>query len=379
MSSVQILHVSHAVNTGLAHCVAGYVDYQAKHGAHVTVACPGGRLAALAGTRGAHVVSWRAGRGPGPGALAEARQFQRIFDDVRPDVVHLHCAKAGLVGRLVLRGRVPTVFSPHAWSFQAVDGVLRRAVLGWERTAMRWTDVVVCVSGAERDTGIAHGVRGRMEVLPNAVLPAAVEPIRRQSRQSVRAALGLRPGVPLAVCSARLVRQKGQDVLVSAWPAVRAAVPAAQVALVGDGVARAALESAAAKAGVEGVTFVGSVDRPTALNWLYAADVVVCPSRWEGMSLVPLEAMALGRPLVVTAVDGMAEAVPPGTGWIVPPEDPEALAGAVVAALTDQEAARSAADAGRRRAAGVSGDDSAMRLFDLYGELVRDRRPPARV
>ncbi|GAA3397432.1 glycosyltransferase family 4 protein [Cryptosporangium minutisporangium] len=379
MSSVQVLHVSHAVNTGLAHCVADYVEYQAKHGVHVTVACPGGRLAALAGARGADVVTWRAARGPGVGMLAEASAFRRIFEEVRPDVVHLHCAKAGLIGRSVLRGRVPTVFSPHAWSFQAVDGALRHAVLGWERYSMRWTDVVICVSAAERDTGIAHGLQGRMEVLPNAVLPTAVEPIRARPRPEVREALGVEPGVPVAVCTARLARQKGQDVLIDAWPAVRAAVPGARLVLVGDGPTRSALEAAAQQAGAEGVHFTGPVDRPIALSWLYASDVVVCPSRWEGMSLVPLEAMALGRPVVVTAVDGMAESVPPGTGWIVPPEDPEALAGAVVTVFSDQETARAAADAGRRRAALTIGDDSSARLLDLYGELLRGRRPQAEV
>ena len=379
MSSVQVLHVSHAVNTGLAHCVADYVEHQAKHGVQVTVACPGGRLATLTGARGADVVTWRAARGPGPGMFAEAQQFRRIFDDVRPDVVHLHCAKAGLIGRSVLRGRVPTVFSPHAWSFLAVDGAMRRAVLGWERFALRWTDVVTCVSAAERDTGVAHGLHGRMEVLPNAVLPVAVEPIRARPRPAVREAFGLEPGVPVAVCTARLARQKGQDVLVDAWPTVRAAMPGARLVLVGDGPARTALEAAVASAGVEGVSFTGPVDRDTALSWLYASDVVVCPSRWEGMSLVPLEAMALGRPVVVTAVDGMAESVPPGTGWIVPPEDPEALAGAIVTVFSDHELARAAADAGRRRAtsAAGSGDDSSARLLDLYGELLRGRRPPA--
>jgi len=380
VSSVQVLHVSHAVNTGLAHCVADYVEYQAKHGAHVTVACPGGRLATLTGARGADVVTWKAARGPGLGMLAEAQQFRRIFEDVRPDVVHLHCAKAGLIGRAVLRGRVPTVFSPHAWSFQAVDGAMRRLVLGWERYALRWTDVVICVSAAERDTGIAHGLRGRMEVLPNAVLPTAVEPIRARPRPEVRAAFGLRPGVPVAVCTARLARQKGQDVLIDAWPAVRAAVHGAQLVLVGDGVTRPALEAAVEQTGAEGVHFTGPVDRETALSWLHASDAVVCPSRWEGMSLVPLEAMALGRPVVATAVDGMAESVPPGTGWIVPPEDPEALAGAIVTVFSDQEAARAAADAGRRRATVTgSGEESSARLLDLYGELLRGRRPPATV
>jgi glycosyltransferase involved in cell wall biosynthesis len=367
---VRILHVSHAVNTGLAQCVADYVDHQVGHGAQVTVASPGGRLGRLAAARSADTVDWTAARGPGLGMAAEAIRLRRIVRTVAPDVIHLHCAKAGLIGRLAVRGRIPTVFSPHAWSFLAVEGAFRRLVLGWERAALRWTDAVSCVSAAERDTGLAHGLSGRLEVLPNVVGVAAVEPVRAEPSAATRVGLGVDPTVPLAVCSARLVRQKGQDVLVAAWPAVRAAVPGAELVLVGAGPTRSGL---AALAG-DGVRLVGAVERETSLRWLHAADVVVCPSRWEGMSLVALEAMALGRPLVVTAVDGMAEAVPPGTGWIVPPEDGAALAAAVVAALADPVAARAVGDAGRRHALAASPDRSAARLLDLYLELVAARR-----
>jgi glycosyltransferase involved in cell wall biosynthesis len=366
---IRILHVSHAVNTGLAQCVADYVDHQVGHGARVTVASPGGRLGALAAARGADTVRWVAARGPGVGMLREAAGLRRIVRRVAPDVVHLHCAKAGLLGRLAVRGRIPTVFSPHAWSFLAVDGAFRRLVLGWERTALRWTDVVACVSAAERDTGIANGLAGRLDVLPNRIDAAALEPVRSRPRAVTRAGLDVDPTVPLVVCSARLVRQKGQDVLLAAWPAVRAAIPGAELVLVGDGPARPALAAVV----VEGARLVGAVERETSLRWLHAADVVACPSRWEGMSLVALEAMALGRPLVVTAVDGMAEAVPPGTGWIVPPEDTAALAAALVAALSDPVAARTVGEAGRQHALAASPGASAARLFDLYLELAAAR------
>jgi glycosyltransferase involved in cell wall biosynthesis len=312
------------------------------------------------------VADWPAVRQPGVGMIAEALRLRRIIAEVKPDVVHLHCAKAGLAGRLVLRGRVPTVFSPHAWSFFAVRGLLRRLVLGWERFAARWTAASVCVSAAEAESGTAAGIGGRLVVLPNEVSPSAADVYRTQTQSTIRAGLGIAASVPLAVCAARLVRQKGQDVLVSAWPQVRAAVPGAQIVLVGDGPDRAALEAAA----TDGVRFAGAADRDEAMRWMYAADVVVCPSRWEGMSLVPLEAMALGRPLVVTDVDGMAEVVPPVAARIVPVDDAQALASAVIELLADPEAAEKAGRAGREHVvAGRASHGSADKLLGLYTEL----------
>jgi glycosyltransferase involved in cell wall biosynthesis len=298
--------------------------------------------------------------------IAEALALRRIIAEVKPDVVHLHCAKAGLAGRLVLRGRIPTVFSPHAWSFFAVRGLMRRLVLGWERFASRWTAASVCVSAAEAESGTSAGIGGRLVVLPNEVSPSAAGIYRAQARTTIRTGLGIDATVPLAVCAARLVRQKGQDVLVSAWASVRDAVPGAQVVLVGDGPDRSALEAIA----TDGVRFAGAADRDEAMRWMYAADVVVCPSRWEGMSLVPLEAMALGRPLVVTDVDGMAEVVPPVAARIVPVEDAPALAGALIELLGDTEAAEKAGRAGREHVeSGGASHGSADKLLALYTEL----------
>ncbi len=155
---------------------------------------------------------------------------------------------------------------------------------------------------------------------------------------------------------------------------MRAALPDAQLVLVGDGPDRAMLEAAAGP----GVRFVGAADRDVSLRWMHAADVVVCPSRWEGMSLVPLEAMALGRPLVVTDVDGMAEVVPPGAARLVAPEDVTSLGHAVTAVLVDSEGAAHAARIGREYALTVgAGDRSAEQLMALYGELTHRTPVPA--
>src|SRR5207244_646249 len=94
---------------------------------------------------GVRCLPWAAGRGPGASSVEEARRLARLVGQQRPDVVHLHASKAGLAGRLAVRGSLPTLFQPHAWSWLAVDGAVRWASIAWERLAARWTGLYVCV------------------------------------------------------------------------------------------------------------------------------------------------------------------------------------------------------------------------------------------
>ncbi|WP_367044746.1 glycosyltransferase [Streptomyces sp. Je 1-332] len=326
---LSVLHVAQPVDGGVARVVTDLVKSQLSTGMRVDVACPdrGGLPAAVRGT-GCGVHGWAATRSPGPGLADEVRRISRIVDEVGPDVVHAHSAKAGLAVRLALRGMVPTVFQPHAWSFEAVGGVGAGLVRRWERFGARWATHVVCVSEAERLTGQRAGIEAPWSVIPNGV---DVERFRPEAAQSARTALGLSQREPLVVCVGRLCRQKGQDVLLRAWAAVAERMPLARLALVGDGPDAAGLREQAPAS----VRFVGDVQ--DAAPWYRAADLVVLPSRWEGMALVPLEAMACARPVVVTDVDGARESLPPGLAphGLVPPEDPEALARALLQLLGD--------------------------------------------
>jgi glycosyltransferase involved in cell wall biosynthesis len=326
--TMRVLHLSQPTTEGVARVVADLVRDQLERGFHVTVACPpDGGLAETVRSLGAQWSSWPATRSPGPSALGESLRVRRLVRAADPDVVHLHSAKAGLAGRLALRGSRPTVFAPHAWSFEAVRGPVRTATRTWERVAVRWTDLLVCVSRAEQDVGERAGVR----VTPTVVVPNGIDverwsPASADERARARAELD-EPAGPLAVCVGRLARQKGQDLLLDAWPAVRAAVPGARLALVGEGPELAALQERS----VDGVRFVGGSSRVA--DWLAAADVVVLPSRWEGMALVPLEAMARGRSVVAFDVTGIAESLPPGAGEAVAADDVPGLAAAVAARL----------------------------------------------
>lgn len=233
----RVLHLTQPVDGGVARVVTDLVRAQLADGMDVAAVCPDSPLAARLRSLGAHVRTWEATRSPGPSLVREVRQLADAIGSVRPDLVHAHSAKAGLAGRLAVRGRIPTVFQPHAWSFEAVGGSTAALALRWERWAARWASRVICVSEAERDTGVDAGIRGRWTVVPNGIDPERFRPA--EDTAAVRARLTVRHGMdaeaPLVVCVGRLCRQKGQDVLLRAWDAVRRRVPGARLVLVGDG------------------------------------------------------------------------------------------------------------------------------------------------
>jgi glycosyltransferase involved in cell wall biosynthesis len=344
MAPVRVLHVAQPTVGGVPAVIARMLDAQRAQGWQPAVACPDdGALPGLARERGVPHHLWRARREPGPSAVPETLALARVVGVVGPDIVHLHSSKAGLAGRLAIRGRRPTVFQPHAWSFFALHDPLRRPAQAWERFAVRWTDALVCVSDDERRAGEHAGIAGPWRIVRNGVDLGTSAEAAAEGRGAARRALGL-PDGPLAVCVGRLQRAKGQDRLLDAWRLVRAAVPGATLAVVGDGPDRKALEAAAGPS----VRFAGT--RDDALRWLVAADVVALPSRWEAASLVLLEAMACGRSVVAFGVPGVLEALGPAAGAVVACQDIHAFARELAARLRDRAWADREGGAGRRRA-----------------------------
>jgi glycosyltransferase involved in cell wall biosynthesis len=358
---MRVLHVAQPEHSGVPNTVASMARAQLAAGLEVAVACPPASvLWRELGASGARLARWDATREPGPALAREVTTLGRLVRQAAPDLVHLHAAKAGLAGRLVVRGRIPTVYQPHAWSFEAAEGPLRVAVIRWERFAgARWTDRVLCVSEDERRRGEKAGIGAQTVVIPNGVDLARHAP--RDSAES-RRQLGL-PDGPLVVCVARLARQKGVDVLLDAWPRVHA--PGARLVIVGDGPEGEKLRAR----DVRGVHWAGARDDvPT---WLAAADVVAVPSRWEGAALVVLEAMASARSVVATDVGGARQMLaPPAAGEVVAVGDADALARALEDRLQDPERARREGLAGRARAnEHYDVAASNRRIVDLYSAV----------
>jgi len=207
---------------------------------------------------------------------------------------------------------------------------MRIAVLGRIRDLeARRAARVLCPSAWLRDLIVGWGVDpARVEVLPHAVRPPVLP-----DREELRARLGF--GGPTLVLAGRLVPQKALDV------AFRAVERAEGVSLVvaGDGPERERAEALVAELGLAGrVRFVGAKSRDEVFELFRAADAALLSSAWESFGLVVAEALAVGTPVISTAVGGVVEVLDDGrNGLLVPPGDPAALAEAIGRFVADDD------------------------------------------
>ncbi len=217
---------------------------------------------------------------------------------------------------------VPCVIKLHGSDINAIAKLPGpRRMLSW---ALPRAARVVAVSRALGEEAIALGVRrDHLAIVMNGV---DSELFRPRDRAAARAELGLSVG-PLVVYVGNLKPEKGVAELAEAWPNVAAAVPDAQLAVVGDGPLRDRLAG-------DRIRLVGPQPLERVPTWMAAADIVVLPSHSEGTPNVVLEALASGRRVVASNVGGIPDLITrPELGALVPPRDATALAAAMIAAL----------------------------------------------
>ena len=309
--------------------------------------------------------------------LTALAQLVRLIRRERPAVVHTHTSKAGFVGRLAaVVARAPAVIhQPHGHIFYGYYGPRRTAVFAaLERRAARWTDRIITLTDRGATEHLAHGI-GRAEryvTVPSGV-PTAELRAAAPTRDEARARLGLDVDAIVIVGLGRLMPIKGFDLLVRALPIVVSQVPPARILLVGEGAERAHLERIAASLGVAGCLRLTGQTTAVA-PYLAAADVVAVPSRNEGMGRVIVEAMALGRPVVATAVGGIPDVVTDGEcGRLVEPEDVDALAAALIEFGRDPALRRKLGEAATQRAESFSTAVARQKLLAVYAALLREK------
>jgi glycosyltransferase involved in cell wall biosynthesis len=329
--------------------------------------------------RGCRVVDVPAmGREVAPLAdLTALAQLVRLIRRERPAVVHTHTSKAGFVGRLaaVVAGAPAVIHQPHGHIFYGYYGPRRNSVFtALERRAARWTDRIITLTDRGATEHLAHGI-GRAEqyvTVPSGV-PTAELRAAAPTRDEARARLGLDVDAIVIVGLGRLMPIKGFDLLVRALPIVVSQVPSACVLLVGEGAERAHLERIAASLGVAGCLRLTGQTTDVA-PYLAAADVVAVPSRNEGMGRVIVEAMALGRPVVATAVGGIPDVVTDGEcGRLIEPEDVDALAAALIEFGRDPALRRKLGEAATQRSESFSTAVSRQKLLAVYAALLREK------
>lgn len=313
---------------------------------------------------GAGFVAVEIAEGPRPKPDAAAvRAVARIAVEFEPTVVHAHGLRAGGVAVLALRTgrrRPPLVVTWH----NAILATGPRRVLpaALEVLVARGADLSL---GASSDL-VARATRlGARRALLGPVA-APPEPAVRPDRGTARVELGL-DNRPLVATVGRLAPQKGYPTLLSAARAWRDLVPQPLLGIVGAGPLEGEIRDRIAAEDLPVDLFGSQVEVATVLA---AADVAVIASRWEARSLFAQEVLRAGVPLVATAVGGIPELVGEAA-VLVPPGDPDALAGAVAGVLGRPELAAALAVAGRARAAQWP-DERAVQaqLLALYRGLV---------
>lgn len=327
------------------------------HGDRMVVASAGGDWVTdleAAGTR--HVTI------PGieRGALRTVRaawHLHRLVRELRPDVVHTHNVAVTVATRLAL-GLSPRPLVTTLHGLEPGDYGRAARLLRASRTTL-----VACAPAVGRTVEAAGYPPARLRVITNG---ARLEPASPGRIEAVRSALDLGPASRLVVGVGRLVPQKDWATLVRA---VQGRTDL-QVVVAGAGPERDQLTRFAA--GREApVRFVGAVDDVAAL--LGAAGCLVATSTWEGLPLSLLEALSLGIPAVVTAVDGVTDVVPDGAAVLVPPRRPDLVGAGIDRVLGDRVLAERLSAAARTAAAAWSPERMTAAYRQLYLEIVATR------
>lgn len=270
-------------------------------------------------------------------------RLRDVFERLRPDIVHAHTPKGGLLGMLAAAAaRVPIrLYQMRGLPYVTQRGAMRALLATTERVSCSAATRVICQSHSLLEVARADRLVApeRAEVVLSGSNGVDTMWFNRERWASegatLRRELGIAANDVVFVFVGRLVRDKGVPELLEAFSSVRARVPAARLVLVGPLEERDALDAATiARFEQPGIVSVGFRSNPA--PYLAAADALVLPSHREGFPNVPLEAAAMRVPVISTDVPGCRDAVVHGsTGLLVSVNDATALSAALLSYAND--------------------------------------------
>lgn len=300
--------------------------------------------------------------------------LRHVLRSLGPDLVHTQAFRANLWGRLAaLSAGYPVVAS-----VRATYSYLPAAYYPAERLIARRTAAIVTPSQAtSRHLASIVGVpAGLIHMIPNAVDTTLFQPLEDgagfRSRWQVN-------GRFMVLAPGRLVRQKNHEGLIDAFASVVQTRPDSVLVVAGSGPLESSLKDHASRLG-DGVVFVGELSRQEMAAAMSAADVVCLASRFEGMPNVILEAMASGKPVAASAVDGNEEVVEHGqSGLLTPAGDNRAMADALLELAGDPALRVRMGGNGRELAVKNHDPDlNVRRHMQLYERLLGERATESR-
>ncbi len=295
-----------------------------------------------------------------------AAMLTRIAYRIRPNIIQgqsLSCGfLAHLAGRIV---GIPSVVYIQGLDLYEAGRAARRTYIRW---ALKRCDAVVAVTHDLRSR--AFDLSGRAaEVIPHGLRMRAAH---RLQQHEARLILGLPHHAKLVLSVGRLIRLKGTEHLIRAMPRVIEACPEAHLVLVGEGEEKVRLQTLARGLGLDHrIMFAGGHAHEDVIQFMRAADVFVLPSLVESFGIVLVEAMSCGLPIVASNVMGVPSLIDDMVnGLLIPPGDPQALAGGIVGLLADPAASAAMACANARKAADYAMPRVVDRFLALWEGLI---------
>lgn len=304
----------------------------------------------------------------------DIRALRPVFKAIKrfkPDLVSAHSTKAGYAARLVCAlTRTPVIFTAHGWAFTEGREMWKRQLLALaERVAAKVTRKIICVSEHDRELALKFRV-GRPEqivMVHNGVDP---KPLLNADGAVVQQEFGLEEG-PVLTMVGRLAPPKDPLTVLEATLLTDTAF---KLLFIGGGVQYDAVQEFISENRLQRKVILTG-EREDIPEILAVSDLFILSSRWEGLPRSIIEAMMAGLPVVATSVGGVPELVEDGvTGFLVPREDPEALAEAIRKLLADEDLRQRMGQAGREKALReFSLDRMLAQTQEVYEEILEVR------
>jgi len=305
------------------------------------------------------------------------REIVRLLREIRPQIVHTHASKAGILGRwAAAKLDIPAVHTIHGASFHYGQHPLAfRLYRALERNAARCTARFISVADAMTAQYVAAGVASHDKFV-TIYSGFEVEPFLSPPRPpaAVRAELGLQPEDVVIGKVGRLFHLKGHEFVIAAAKSVIERCPQAKFLFVGDGILREQYERRLELLGLrERFVFAGLVPPERVAELIHAMDIVVHTSLWEGLARVLPQALLAGKPVVSYDIDGAREVIIPGeTGYLLPPQSVDKLADAIVELVHNPVLRQRLGEEGRRRfTERFRHETMTRRIREVYAEVLR--------
>lgn len=315
--------------------------------------------------------------------LLAIQELRRVYETVRPDIVHVNSTKAGIIGSLaappIEKRPFGLVYTAHGWIFNEPTNEIKKTLYRFAETITApKKDLMIVLSrrDAEQAAGVLHMPDERIRIIRHGILPP-----RLLSREEARMMLADATGCHTVHDTttwigviANYYPTKGLDVLLDAISLLpEEQKQSVHCFFIGEGPEREALESRIRQHRLEDrVSLVGAVPEAAAL--LSAFDLCVIPSRKEGLPYVLLEAFAAGVPVIASGVGGIPDIIQDEkTGLLIQEERPEALANAIERAMTSMEEMKRMAERANTSVHRFELSRMLTETADAYRHLLRAR------